>query len=272
METNLRKELVNYHQTKNDYVIMKNQMGRGLNIIIDHTGGGTKRKNKYIYIIRHGETQWNIEKRSQGGEADISLNDVGKEQAKITGMYLKKYRSKKNFDCIYTSPLIRASETAEIIKNELDESLPIIILDDLREHNVGKSSGKTQKEQKDDPTFDNFYKILQKQTNIKDPINKALYNKKVNKEVVKLGAESYTAGINRAKKVFDAILTSPYNKIIMITHSGTMWEMLFYLTHYGENTSGKNCSICYVEYKDENYEIITMPNDDHIKLMKSHSI
>ena len=197
------------------------------------------------------------------------MNDPGRMEAKLTGMYLKKYRSKTNFDCIYTSPLVRASETAEIIKNELDDprQIPIISLDDLREHYSGKHSGKTEEEKHNDHDFDDFYKLVQKQGKIKDPIKKFKYYDKIDKCLIKLGAESYKDGVERAKKVFDFIFASPYDKIIIVTHSGTIWEMLYHLTHNGHNSAGSNCSICYIEYKNGNYEIITMPNNDHMNLI-----
>lgn len=80
-----------------------------------------KQNDKRIYLIRHGETDWNVEGRSQGSEEDIVLNSTGKKQAKITGLYLKNYRTKhQKFDAVFSSPMKRAYETAEIIKNELN--------------------------------------------------------------------------------------------------------------------------------------------------------
>ena len=63
-----------------------------------------------IYFVRHGETIWNKEKKIQG-QSDIPLNEYGKELGMITAEALKDIP----FDIVYSSPLIRAKETAEIL-------------------------------------------------------------------------------------------------------------------------------------------------------------
>lgn len=63
-----------------------------------------------IYFVRHGETIWNKEKKIQG-QSDIPLNEYGKELGHITADALKDIP----FDIVYSSPLIRAKETAEIL-------------------------------------------------------------------------------------------------------------------------------------------------------------
>lgn len=63
-----------------------------------------------IYLIRHGETDYN-RKRWLQGQCDIELNDCGRELARLTAEGLKDI----SFDIVYTSPLKRAKETAEII-------------------------------------------------------------------------------------------------------------------------------------------------------------
>lgn len=72
-----------------------------------------------IYIIRHGETDWNTIKRLQG-RSDIELNDQGRRLAEITAEALKDVE----FARIYTSPLKRAKETAMIMKQ--DREIPVI--------------------------------------------------------------------------------------------------------------------------------------------------
>jgi len=67
-----------------------------------------------LYLVRHGETEWNRLRRIQG-LTDIPLNDTGREQARRTGMLL----TRRPIDRVYTSPLSRASETAQIIAAEL---------------------------------------------------------------------------------------------------------------------------------------------------------
>ncbi len=71
-----------------------------------------------IYLIRHGETEWNNKSLLQG-RTDIPLNDYGRELAEITAEALKDI----DFDMIFHSPLIRARETAEILKR--DRAIPI---------------------------------------------------------------------------------------------------------------------------------------------------
>ena len=63
-----------------------------------------------LYIIRHGQTKWNKEEVFRGTK-DIPLNDVGMQEATALGEYLKD----THFDAIYTSPLSRATQTAEAL-------------------------------------------------------------------------------------------------------------------------------------------------------------
>ena len=63
-----------------------------------------------LYLIRHGETDYNKERKIQGS-CDIPLNEYGRELARETAEGLKDIP----FDVIFTSPLCRARETAEWI-------------------------------------------------------------------------------------------------------------------------------------------------------------
>jgi probable phosphoglycerate mutase len=75
-----------------------------------------------FYFIRHGETDWNVERRLQGGR-DIPLNDRGRRQAAQCGGTLRELlagRSKAPADVRFiSSPLSRASRTMEIVRGVL---------------------------------------------------------------------------------------------------------------------------------------------------------
>ncbi len=87
-----------------------------------------------LYIMRHGQTDWNVIHKLQG-KTDIPLNETGRLMAKNAA---KEY-SDVHFDVCFCSPLKRASETAEILLR--DRHVPIIYDDRLREMSFGVYEG-----------------------------------------------------------------------------------------------------------------------------------
>ena len=88
-----------------------------------------------LYLVRHGETDWNAERRIQG-RTDIPLNDTGRAQALTTGKLL----ARRSWDGLYSSPLIRAVETAQIIGDQIGMSTAGTI-DAIAERNYGEAEG-----------------------------------------------------------------------------------------------------------------------------------
>lgn len=88
-----------------------------------------------LYITRHGETVWNLEKKMQGWQ-DSPLTEHGKMQAEWLGERLKEIE----LDAVYSSPSERALSTARIIKGSRD--LCIKCSDNLREINIGGWEGR----------------------------------------------------------------------------------------------------------------------------------
>ena len=93
--------------------------------------------NTKIYMVRHGETPWNINGRFQGS-SDIPLNDKGREQAG----FARDALAGVHFDAVYASPLKRAIETAQIICQP-HPGLTIIPEPGFREQSVGTWEGHT---------------------------------------------------------------------------------------------------------------------------------
>jgi uncharacterized phosphatase len=88
-----------------------------------------------ICLIRHGETDWNYFGRIQGS-TDIPLNDRGRDQARSVARYL----GREDWDCIYSSPLSRAFDTATAIAGETGIS-DIVTDPRLRERDFGEAEG-----------------------------------------------------------------------------------------------------------------------------------
>lgn len=96
-----------------------------------------------LLLIRHGETDWNLEKRIQGG-TDIRLNRNGLAQAETLAGTLSLRPGP--ICALYTSPLARAGQTAQIIGARL--GLPCRRVDALHEINFGLWEGLTWEEVK----------------------------------------------------------------------------------------------------------------------------
>lgn len=96
-----------------------------------------KEKITNIFLVRHGQTLWNLEHRWQGNQ-NSNLTDLGIKQANIT----KSTLSKQPLHKAYVSPLQRAQDTMQIILKE--RNIDIEINNDLREINLGPWEGKKQ--------------------------------------------------------------------------------------------------------------------------------
>jgi len=95
-----------------------------------------------LTLIRHGETDWNRDRRIQGS-TDIPLNDTGRAQARDAAAALREQldlSSTTAAPSVVSSDLSRARETAEIIAAELALPAPRVY-PDLRERAYGEAEG-----------------------------------------------------------------------------------------------------------------------------------
>lgn len=89
-----------------------------------------------VYLLRHGETDWNLEGRCQGA-SDLDLNGTGIQQGQAVASYL----SKKKIHAVYSSNLKRAIQTANLISRP--HGLRVAIESDFRELHHGAFEGLT---------------------------------------------------------------------------------------------------------------------------------
>lgn len=172
-----------------------------------------------IYIIRHGQTDWNINGR-YGGRIDVPLNEYGIEQAKKIREELKKI----SFDVVFSSPLIRAYTTAQIVCD-----IDIIKDDRIIERSNGDLEGRLKLEITDNIDFN-------------DP-NENRYN-----------IENIIDFRNRINNFFDDITTNYKNKnILVVTHAGVGIYARCYFEGEPENND-------YMKYKMKNCEVLKYKN------------
>ena len=161
-----------------------------------------------IYMIRHGETDWNKSKKIQGS-TDIELNENGINQAKM----MKEKFENINFDICLCSPLKRALKTAEIITND---KCDVVIDATLIERGFGKYEGQNAKEANLD-----IFKIW----NLLD-------NSAEN------GIEPLSDLLKRADSLVEKIKQeySQYQNILIVSHGGFIKALYYSLNGYNENT------------------------------------
>lgn len=186
-----------------------------------------------IYVVRHGQTDWNVAGKCQG-RTDIELNSTGIEQAKNTKEQLTNY----NIDLIICSPLKRARKTAEII----NEATNCKIVSDERiiERCCGEVEGKTEKEWDsiigDDVDIINNYNLNYDKQNI-EPIQTIC---------------------KRVWNLLDEIQEKYKGKnILLVTHGGTCRAINAYFNGIGENghvqsAHIKNCEIREYKFRNKN--------------------
>lgn len=92
-----------------------------------------------ILLVRHGETDWNRDRRVQG-HTDTPLNETGRAQARELAGAL----AAESFDAVYTSDLARAQDTAALVA--ADHAVELVPLVALRERHFGTWEGLTDDE------------------------------------------------------------------------------------------------------------------------------
>lgn len=201
---------------------------------------------KKLYLIRHGESEWNALKKIQG-QQDVPLTEKGTKQAELTGKRLIKEDIKK----IYSSDLKRAYQTAKIIGNILN--VEVIPIKELREINFGIWEGLNSD-------------ILES----KYPKEHELWLKQPEKLKID-GAETIFEVQKRAMESINKIISDNDNEdnILIVSHGATLKTIILGLlgvdiSHF-KNMSLKNVSISIIEFRQFN-KVLTLLNDtSHIK-------
>lgn len=153
-----------------------------------------------LYVIRHGETEWNKKKILQGW-LNSNLTKEGKEAADNLRKKFKEDNIK--IDQIYTSTQKRAIDTAEIINK--DFNLEITKLDELKELGFGKW---------ENMCIDDIYKEYEEDYNI--------YINSPKDYTPTCGGESYEELYERVERALDIILSSNKENILVVTHGVTL--------------------------------------------------
>lgn len=115
-----------------------------------------------LYIVRHGETDWNRARKVQG-HTDIPLNEYGRKLAGQTAEGMKEIP----IDLAYTSPLLRAKETAQIILGKRET--PLFDEERIKELCFGSYEGLCCSGENKDPKSDEFNRFFTDTANYQPP-------------------------------------------------------------------------------------------------------
>ncbi|GAA3663466.1 histidine phosphatase family protein [Asaccharospora irregularis] len=198
-----------------------------------------------FYIVRHGQTNWNILGKTQGhGNSDLT------EQGIVQARELAEDITKYPIDYIYSSDLGRAIQTAEILGEKLN--LEVQKTEGLREMGFGVWEGLLIDEIKKD--YSDIYDIWRNDPHLVNiPKGETL-------QVIKERVDNFIEEINKKHE----------NKhIIFVTHSITLRVMLLSFLGSGmENIyriKQDNTALNIVEYRDYGPVVIKMNDTSHIK-------
>lgn len=187
----------------------------------------------YLYLLRHGETDWNVKNLVQG-HSDIPLNKNGEKQAKQLAKKLKRIK----FSAVFSSDLLRAKKTAEIIA--VEHNLTVITKQVLRERDFGDLEGKPNQ------WFEIWQKKLEKGVKNLTAKEKDLIKK------IKNRAESDEELMTRFIPFLRQVaLAYPGKKILIVTHGGILRVFLLKLGFFKDeeesfNFQIKNCAMVKV--------------------------
>ena len=187
-----------------------------------------------LLLVRHGETDWNQQKRYQG-QVDISLNENGKLQSDKVAEFLKDV----SIDKVYSSSLLRAKETAEIILQQHQGiNLELELNDGFKEIIHGAWEGKLE-------------------TEIEQEFPGELQRWRDTPEQFQMPAgENFTAFWQRTVEVYESIikeaLADKLNTILIVAHGGTNQILLCHIlglsAEHFWSFRQSNCCLNVIDY------------------------
>jgi alpha-ribazole phosphatase len=157
----------------------------------------------HLLLVRHGETDWNIQRRHQG-QQDIPLNARGRQQIEAVARRL----AGEKIDAVYASDLSRAWQTAEAIVTHHD-GLSILEEPRLREMHFGEWEGLTHEEiqQRQPAASENWTKILMGEGPPK--------------------GENLPQFAARIQAMLDEVVAAhPRERVLLVAHGGTLMVLL----------------------------------------------
>lgn len=198
-----------------------------------------------LFLVRHGETEWNREMRTQGSR-DIHLTERGLWQAERVSERLLG----EGIEAVYSSDLKRAYYTARAIADRL--GIGVKVSPDFREMNLGEWEGKRVEDIKKE--FQDIYGIW-----VSNP-----------HRAVIPGGETLIGVQQRAiKGIKDIIKRHQKGKIVLVSHGITIKVLIFGLlgidlAHY-RKVRMDNCGISIIDFKEEGNVLVTLNDTCHLK-------
>ena len=193
-----------------------------------------------LYMIRHGETDWNKTRQLQG-KSDIPLNDFGRKLAEETAEALKDVP----FHLVITSPLSRARETALIIKG--DREIPVIEDARIEEMSFGEYEGLCCKGEDFNIPDEEFQRFFDDPVHYEPPAH----------------GESFSEFCSRVECFLDELFQSEDyqdSTILLVVHGAVLCAMLRVLKRnpmsmfWGSGVH-KNCGVTIVNVQGKRWEI-----------------
>ncbi|MBN2219822.1 MAG: histidine phosphatase family protein [Kosmotogaceae bacterium] len=194
-----------------------------------------------IYFLRHGQSQSNVENRFANGNDGYPLTDQGRRQAEKASAFLRSRAIRK----VYTSPIHRAVQTAEIVCSNW--GLTPVVIDEIREFSVGIFEGK---------------KIAGQARELYVDLKEKWAGGEMDTRIS--GGESHREIIDRLWKGIEYALEEDSGEpVLMVSHGGLLSMALPYMcdnldltTFYEqEGVFIRNCSVTSVEARKENSRI-----------------
>lgn len=193
-----------------------------------------------IYLIRHGQTDWNAEGKIQGS-TDIALNEAGRRQAAC----LAKGMERRPVAQIFSSPLKRALETAQAIGR--CQKVTVETVEELKEVNFGVWEGLTMKE------IENRYPKENRQW-LENPTSITPAKGETKDELKKRSAQAVRQ-----------ILAHGKGDIAVVVHGAIMAYLTEYLMRNDPDHKAiivENASITTLEYDSASQQVILIEEND----------